>query len=136
MSDDVFVPDDEEWKSGAEDFAALTRTSTVTERLSTVFHLLCDPRRRYLLYYLVMVDGDVVEIPAAVNAVSNFEAADTETDDTSPKAEIRIALHHNHLPRLSNAGILDYDERQGTIRFTGNPALEEWVEHARQSELV
>lgn len=113
----------------------MTRNSNVTDSLSTVFGLLCDSRRRYLLYYLSTRNGDVTELAAAVNAVSRYEAAGTEADDAFPREEVRIELHHDHLPRLSKAGVLDYDERQGTIRFAGDAALEEWVEATRNEEL-
>lgn len=111
----------------------MARDSTVTESLSTVFGLLGDSRRRYLLYYLSTRDGDVAELPAAANAVARYEAA--ETDDAASREEVKIELHHDHLPRLSKAEVLDYDERQGTIRFTGHPLLEAWVETVRDEEL-
>ena len=122
-------------KIGDEDFTSVTRNSTVTESLSTAFDLLGDSRRRYLLYYLRTREGDVAEFAAAVNAVSRYEAAGTETDDAASREDVKIELHHDHLPRLSKAGVLDYDERQGTIRFTGHPPLEAWVETARNEEL-
>lgn len=113
----------------------MARDSTVTDSLSTIFSLLCDSRRRYLLYYLFTLDGTVVEFEAAVNAVYKYEAAEREAGDHSSREDVRITLHHDHLPRLANAGVLEYDRRQGTIRFTEPSVLEEWAEHARYKEL-
>lgn len=135
MPDDFFISG----KTGKFDEmgnrTSLRRRSTATDGLDTVFDLLCDSRRRYLLYCLVTVDGDVVEREAAVNAVRDYEAAGTEATDRSSREEIRNELYTDSLPRLGNAGVLDYDPRQGTVRFAGRPLLEEWVEHARDVEL-
>ena len=134
MSDYYFGSREWERIEGGE-FTSVTRNSTVTESLSTVFDLLGDSRRRYLLYYLSTLDGDVAEFPAAVNAVSRYEAVGTETHDAASREEVEIDIHHDHLPRLSKAGVLDYDERQGTIRFRGHPPLEAWIETVRNEEL-
>ena len=109
----------------------MVRYSTVTDNLDTTFELLSTARRRYLLYYLVTIDGPAAEIDAAVNAVATYEAADPTTDAEPTKKDIEIELQHRHLPKLVDAGIVDYDPRHGTIRYTGTPALEEWVEHAQ-----
>ena len=135
MSDDMFKRDRGEVNEPVADLTSVSRNSTVTGSLDTIFKLLSAARRRYLLYYLLTMDGDIVEFEAAVNAVYKYEAAGDNAGDHSSREEIRIALRHNHLPCLANAGVLDYDLRQGTIRFREPPALEEWVEHARHKEL-
>lgn len=134
MSEDLFRTDEGGQIDGGGNRAPGTRHSTATENLDTVFDLFCNSRRRYLLDYLFTVDGDVVEFEDTVNAVYKYETAGMETGDHSSREDVRITLHHNHLPRLANAGILDYDRRHGTIRFTGHPMLEDWVEHARPKE--
>lgn len=134
MSDDDSKADRAERSGGPGNSVSLTRHSEVTENLDTVFELLRHARRRYLLYYLFPMNGTVAEFEAAANAVYRYEAAGSDGDDSSRK-DVRIALHHSHLPHLADAGVIDYDRRHGTIRFTGSPALEEWVEHAQYKEL-
>ncbi len=80
------------------------------------------------------MEGTVTEFEAAVNAVYTHETAGTDTDNHSTREEVRIDLRHTHLPRLADAGAVDYDRRHGTIRFTDSPALEEWVDHAQYKE--
>lgn len=135
MSDDGSEVDKDGEKVGPRNPVSVTRYPTVTDNLDTVFELLSDARRRYLLYYLYTINEDVAEFEAAVDGVYEYEAAGTDTGDHATRENIKIELHHNHLPRLANAGVVDYDRRHGTIRFTGNPALEEWVEHAHYKEL-
>lgn len=110
-----------------------TRLAEVTEQHDVIFDALSAARRRYLLYYLQALDTNVVEFEAAVNAVCKCESSGTDGDE-APRETVRIDLHHTHVPRLEEAGILDYDRRQGTIRFRGDPALEEWAGHARWKE--
>lgn len=69
--------------------------------------LLASERRRVLL--------DVIEdrsIPVGVEALAADvgEAEFGESDLPPERTErISITLHHNHLPRLAQAGVLDYD---------------------------
>jgi hypothetical protein len=134
MSDDDSKADRVERSEGPGSSVSVTRHSGVTENLDTVFELLSDARRRYLLYYLFAMDGTVAEFEAAVNAVYRYEVAGSDGDG-SARENVGIALHHSHLPHLADAGVIDYDRRHGTIRFTGSPALEEWLEHAQYKEL-
>lgn len=121
-------------RNGKSDRSPPTRDSDIADSLDTTFDNLGDSYRRYLLYYLFEVDEPTVEVEAAISAVYNYETAGGETDHLS-RDEIRTELYERHLPRLERTGVLDYDARQGTIRFTGRPQLEEWVEHARHEEL-
>ena len=135
MSDDGSERGTGEWSGGGPPSPSVVRDSTVTDSLDTTFELLSNARRRYLLYYLGTMDGPVAEVDTAVNAVSTYEAADPETDVQPIPEDIEIELQHLHLPKLADAGIVDYDPRHGTIRYTGTPALEEWVDHAQYKEV-
>lgn len=134
MAGNDFGTDEEKRIGETRNRTSVSRRSTATDRLDTALDLLADSRRRYLLYYFATVEGDVVELEDAVDAVYRYESAETGTGDRSPRKDVRSALHHDCLPRLSNASILDYDRRQGTIRVTGHDELEEWVEIAHSKE--
>ena len=135
MSDPHFGEENEERNNRRGNLTSSTRYPRVTDSLDTVFDLLSDARRRYTLYYLFAMEGDVAEFEAVVNAVCNYEGAGTDSTSPSPPENIRVKLHHSHLPKLAEAGVIDYDRRQGTIRFTPTPPLEEWVEHAEWKEM-
>lgn len=134
MSDDTCADEGRGINEGAPNLTSITRFSDVSEYHDVLFDVLSVARRRYLVYYLLTLDVNVVEFEAAVNAVYRYEAAGTESDDDVLRENVRIDLHHTQVPRLADAGILEYDRRQGTIRFRGDPALEEWAEHARYKE--
>lgn len=135
MSDDTYVGGQGENNNGGEDFLPVTRYPGVTNTLNTIFELLSNDRCRYLLYYLLETEREAVEFEEAVNAVYEYESAGTDGEDCPSREEIQVALHHSHVPRLADVGVVDHDYRHGTIRYTGDPALEEWVEHARYKEL-
>ena len=115
-------------------FGHLTRYSTVTDDFNIIFNVLQSPRRRYVLYYLYSLEDEVTGFEEMVDAVSMYEAAGTETDKLPSQYEIRLTLHHTHIPHLEAAGIIDYDQRQRMIRFTGSSSLAEWVEYAQYQE--
>lgn len=101
---------------------------TTASQFETMFSLLSSRRRRYLLYSLVDMEGSVVE---RSQLVAWLAAAEHGLDaDDSLETQIETDLHHNQLPRLEAAGIVDYDPRQGTIRYDGLPFSAEWLEHA------
>ena len=135
MSDDTCADKGRGINEGTPNLTSITRHPDVSDYHDVVFDALSVARRRYLIYYLLSLDANVVEFEAAVNAVYKYEAAGTENEDTTLRENVRVDLHHTHVPRLANAGLLEYDRRQGTIRFRGDSVLEEWAVHARYKEL-
>lgn len=112
--------------------------------LDAVFELLADRRRRYALYYLAEVGEDrALDVEDVAARVAEWErewdsaggAADSTGDEpgatdsapTDRQERVRVDLHHNHLPRLADAGLVDYDARTGTVRNRAAPSLDRWV---------
>lgn len=60
-----------------------------------------------------------VDVATLATAVAEETAGEVEP---APEAVERIAisLHHNHLPRLSDAGVLDYDEASNRVTRVGS----------------
>lgn len=114
----------------------LPQGSTDAAALDSVFRALSDRRRRYVLYWLAQVEQGAVERADLVEAIRSIEAAAAESGEPPPADRVATDLHHHHLPRLAGAGFVHYDRRQGTVRYTETPALEEWVDHARHKEAV
>lgn len=112
-----------------------TRVPRVAEHLDLVFGLLQRARRRYVLYYLSARKDEPVDAGDLVSAIRTYETGDSPGTDPPPRKELWIALYHTHLPRLADAGVLEYDDRRGTVRSTMSPAVEEWVAHARHREI-
>lgn len=100
--------------------------------LDQIFDLLSNRRRRYALYYLRQVADGVATVDEVVDHVVSFQ------DDVEPTDEYRLSVRnsfrHVHLPKLNDAGVLEYDARSDAIRYWGQPSLDEWLEHALQKE--
>lgn len=95
-----------------------------------VFHLLQNERRRRVLAYLrEHDDGDGVDMREIVDAIA-AEEHDTTVHALRSKERQRvyIALYQSHLPKLDEAGVIDYDQRRGWVtRTPAAPALERYV---------
>ncbi|WP_224332585.1 DUF7344 domain-containing protein [Haloprofundus halobius] len=134
MSDDKFGCGGTENNEVGEGAHQLVRHAEVTADLDTIFDLLRVARVRYALYYLYGMNGDVTRTEDVVEAVREYEAAGTETDEPPTREQVSVDVHHSKLPRLDEAGLVDYDVRQNEIRFYRSASLEEWLEHARHME--
>lgn len=89
----------------------------LTPRLaeSQFYQALTSPHRRRLLFYLLENKESTVEELASV--LSGWEATTTGTMQTSAdRSAIRFQLLHNHLPRLADAGLIEYDAQAGTVQ--------------------
>lgn len=111
------------------------RDSERTVELDTVFDVLRDSRRRYVLYVLQEADESDVPFEAVVEGVRRYEAGDGVGAELPPRQFVRTDLVHVHLPKLESVGVLDRDPRTGVVQFHGDPLLEEWAERTREFEL-
>lgn len=85
--------------------------------LAERFSLLADPHRRAVLGRLDRtVEGLEVEVLAARVAAELSDAP--ETVDADDRRRVLLALHHNHLPKLADHGLLEYDLDAGIVTAT------------------
>lgn len=92
----------------------------MTPRIETVFEVLADDERRDVCLYLMRLDTNAVCVEDLVEIL-----ADRDTD----RERLALDLHHRHLPKLADAGIIEYDSRSNTVRYWGQPTVEKWAEH-------
>lgn len=93
--------------------------------LDALFTALANRRARIVLAHLESVDVDVITLDDLVNHVAEREAeteAATAEDALSDehRDEVAIELHHNRLPKLDQATVIDYDPRSRTVRYWGD----------------
>ena len=95
-----------------------------------VFALLADWRRRAICRYFVRTESSSAHVETLAAAVARRgRIADVESADLDEDA-IAEALVHEHLPRLDEAAVLDFDARSESVYYWGNPTLEKWADHA------
>lgn len=104
----------------------------ISPALDATLELLSNRRRRYALYYLRRQDGAVT-----VEELAQQVAA-WEPDSTPDEERVLADLYHCQLPRLDDAGAVDYDSADGYVSLvepTDEP-LTEYLELAAREENV
>lgn len=104
-----------ELKSRLNMVGLIMTTDTQTVSTETLLQLLADPRRRTILHHLIESgDGAVaVEELTKTIATDGGNAANSH----SRNARAGVELHHTHLPKLAEAGFIEYDRQTGTVRY-------------------
>jgi hypothetical protein len=103
-------------------------TSPFELSLDTVFELLANAYRRHLLYYFH-------ERGAKRATVADFctHLQNTVAEDSSAH-HIRLRLRHQHLSKLADHNVIEYDARSKMVRYRGGTRLEALLVTARHLE--
>lgn len=84
-----------------------------------LFELLKNRRRRDVLRYLRDTDDDVVTLSDLAEHVAALENDITEAQLTSKQRKrVYVALYQCHLPILSRAGVIEFNQARGLIERT------------------
>lgn len=89
--------------------------------------------RRAVLYSLKNASGDTLEFDTLVDRV-----ADTLREGVADerRQRLRISLHHTHLPKLEESGIVEYDTETGHVQFTADELTREVLMLVRPYDTV
>lgn len=101
-----------------------------------VYDLLSNPRRRFVISYL-REHSDPIELTALAREVAAWEN-DVPAEELSDQQEKRVyvSLYQTHIPKLENAGIVEYDSDNGEIRLTRTVGqLNRYLPEAESTEL-
>lgn len=94
---------------GTEEPGELSRTE--------VFRLLGNDRRRYTLHHLMRTESaEIGELAEHIAAWEN--EVDVAEVDSAQRRCVYVALHQTHLPRLDDAGALNYESTRDEIELT------------------
>lgn len=99
----------------------------VPPSLNAILDVLAHHYRRETLRCLV----DDPEHVASIGDVAS-RLADRQTERTGKRPsrdQIEIELHHVHLPKLVEAGIVEYDARSQELRYWPNERVEDLLEY-------
>lgn len=85
-----------------------------------IFEILSNERRRYILHYLrQQEDGYVADLREVVDQVAAWENETSIEDVSSDNRKcVYTAIRQSHLPKLSDAGVIEYDKQRGKITLT------------------
>ena len=89
-----------------------------TDLADPISMILADRRRRHVLTALASgADRDSSFDDLAV-AVTAFERVGRSGSPSDSSSEVAISLHHCHLPKLADAGVLEYDRDAEAVSLT------------------
>lgn len=108
--------------------------TTADLSLDSIYGILSESRRRYVLYYFLDNDNANIEsIALQITAREQDVAIDTVSE--AAKQRVLTSLVHQHLPKLADYGIVEYDARSGDIAVTSRFAdIRATVEEAKATE--
>lgn len=103
-------------------------------RMEAACHLLAEPARRYLLYLLA--EEDHANLETLVPQIAAWKAGEpVERVDEETRRTLHVSLVHNHLPRLADHDVIEYDLRSGdVVRADGFSDLESLLRQFRETE--
>lgn len=85
-------------------------------RFDEIYTALADQRRRFALYHLREEErASLTDVAAQIGAWERDCPVGDVPNDT--RADIETALYHHHLPKLQEGGVIEYDDRSGTLVF-------------------
>ncbi|WP_449405120.1 DUF7344 domain-containing protein [Halorussus salinus] len=85
--------------------------------------ILANHARRELLILLRDQPEETVELEEAARYI--LKQVSQERGRQPNYDDVQVELQHHHLPKLADAGIIEYDIRSQTIRYRPNKQLEE-----------
>lgn len=85
------------------------------ETVDEAFALLSDRRRRLLIEVMRTYD-EAVTLPDAAEEVAIRETGHGVTNIPPERVtEVYLSLYHDHMPRLVDAGLLEYDQERDLV---------------------
>ncbi|WP_135822394.1 DUF7344 domain-containing protein [Halostella litorea] len=98
--------------------------------LDAILDILANHRRRFLLEYLWDQPENVGSFEEAtkytVLKMGRKQGVQPNHDD------VQVDLQHHHLPKMADAGVIEYDIRSQTIRYHENERLETAYERVNE----
>ncbi|ODR79339.1 hypothetical protein BG842_09500 [Haladaptatus sp. W1] len=92
---------------------------TTKEQLTLLYKLLADHRRRVLLQSL-RDTADPMPISALVTELTQSAGREPSERDV----ETEIAVHHIHLPKLADAGVIEYNQSDQQAAYSAPPQVD------------
>ncbi|ARS91804.1 DUF7344 domain-containing protein [Natrarchaeobaculum aegyptiacum] len=88
-----------------------------------IFELLKNRRRREVLSYLLEADETVTLGELAEQIAAWENDTDVNALSSDQRKRVYVALYQTHLPKMDDAGIVEYDQDRGLISLADNADL-------------
>lgn len=91
-----------------------------TPVLDEVFGVLAHPMRREIIRFC----ADRANEPTDLDAVVDHLTEQRLDDEPPDRDRIALRLHHLHLPKLADTGLVDFDPESGQLVYRTNDVIE------------
>lgn len=98
--------------------------------VNTLLRILANPTRRSIIEYLASTTETTVTLEEIAEYIADGSPDREEVDPELTEIE----CHHNHLPKLSDAGVLQYDPLMGDVRYNRHRAVEQLLDAVAEIE--
>ena len=98
-----------------------------SDRLNRDLKVLASRERREILDYFIATDTDVTSVEKLCCKVARVNAGDG-TGEAASTESAKAELHHVHLPKLAEHGLVEYDARSGAVRYQPDERVEALVQ--------
>ena len=102
-------------------------THTQPVSTETLLRVVAHPRRRSILHHLIENGDDAIELNELTETAAT-DGGNVEISHDPDNTRTRIELHHTHLPKLAEAGLIEYDAHDGTVRYLPTDRAEELLQ--------
>ena len=86
--------------------------------IDVLFEALSDSRRRQIFAYMHTAEENSFHLDDLVQILAS-QQQELSTAANKQRERLKLSLHHNHLPKLDDSGIVEYDQRNHDIRYRG-----------------
>jgi len=80
-----------------------------------IFDLLSNPRRRFVISCLKRIDQPITITDLAAEVAAWEEDVPVESIEREQRKRVYVSLYQTHVPKLADAGTIDYDDDTGTV---------------------
>lgn len=96
------------------------------DQIDRVLKLLRNKERRKIVEYFANSDADTASMEVLAAQLAGL-AVETDGSVESSTDATRTQLHHVHLPKLEDHGVVEYDTRTGDVRYHSDERVESIV---------
>lgn len=94
-----------------------------------ILHVLQAAPRRDALAFLVDNPNRAVSTDDLIDHIVDERGL---SDDLEDRRRVEIQLHHHHLPKLAEEGVIEFDPRSDMLRYSQDEAVERWLNRIRE----
>lgn len=90
----------------------------LSQQINSIFTCLGHPYRREIVTIVTEMDGPITTHELAREIATRSNRVLSENGYADPAESIRIELYHQHLPKLAEADLIEYDQDANLVSST------------------